>query len=313
MEKQTEVRMARHPIGVVSERTGLSPDVLRVWERRYVVVEPQRGEGGQRLYSDVDVERLQLLRHATQAGRGIGSVAALPMDELAKLVQEDQRARLERSDERSGSPEELDLDQALIFAKLLDADRMERLLTRAAIRMGAPRFIEHSAAPLLQRIGDDWHAGRLTIAQEHFATALVRSVVVSVLRSMGHQDDAPVILVSGPAGDRHEMGALLAAAVATSEGWRVVYLGTDLPAGEIAEAARAAKADAVGLSVVYVKDSAKTASELSHVRDLLPEGVPLLLGGGGVAQVATAIEHPGVYPVRDLTELRTTLQALANR
>src|SRR5215207_6184842 len=77
----------RHPIGVVAERTGLSPDVLRVWERRYAVVEPHRSAGGQRLYSDADIERLSLLHRATQGGHGIGHVATMSKAKLEELVQ----------------------------------------------------------------------------------------------------------------------------------------------------------------------------------------------------------------------------------
>src|SRR6476661_3084343 len=88
---------ARHPIAVVAERTGLSQDVLRVWERRYGVVTPKRGPGGQRLYSDADVERLALLHAATRAGRGIGQVAGLTTHAIAALVDEDSAARERRA------------------------------------------------------------------------------------------------------------------------------------------------------------------------------------------------------------------------
>src|SRR6202035_4511197 len=86
-------RVGRHPIGVVAERTGLTPDVLRVWERRYRAVEPTRTEGGQRLYSDADIERLRLMYLATGAGRGISQVARLDTEELTRLVREDAEAR----------------------------------------------------------------------------------------------------------------------------------------------------------------------------------------------------------------------------
>src|SRR5918997_5056654 len=97
MQRRSEPDIARHPIGVVAERTGLSPDLLRVWERRYQAVEPSRSLDGQRAYSDADVERLRLLRLATLAGRSIRQVARLTSDELARLVREDEAARQEVS------------------------------------------------------------------------------------------------------------------------------------------------------------------------------------------------------------------------
>jgi len=310
MKSQAETR-GRHPIGVAAERTGLSQEVLRVWERRYGVVEPSRAGGGQRLYSDADLERLLLLRRATQGGRAIGQVATLSIEELSQLVRADDDARAERGSaamEREGD-RELDLEEAIGYARKLDSERLELLLKRTAAIMGAPRFLERAAAPFLRKVGDEWHGGRLSTAQEHLATAVVQRVVISILGSLSQREGAPTFLVGGPSGERHEMGGLLAAAVAASEGWRVVYLGTDLPAPEIAEAARASGARAVGLSVVFVEDRERTVAELSTVRELLPPSVPLLIGGGGARVLEEELADPGTRFVADLEDLRQSLRA----
>ena len=93
MPSEQQFRIGHHPIGVAGERTGLSPHVLRVWERRYGAVEPIRTGGGQRLYSDADIERLRLLSAVTAAKRSISLVARLPLGELARLAREDEEAR----------------------------------------------------------------------------------------------------------------------------------------------------------------------------------------------------------------------------
>src|SRR4051794_32783934 len=95
---------ARHPIAVVAERTGLSQDVLRVWERRYGAVHPVRSPSGQRLYRDADVERLRLLNAATQAGRSIRHVAALSTEAISQLVNEDAAAREQGTRSIDGNP-----------------------------------------------------------------------------------------------------------------------------------------------------------------------------------------------------------------
>jgi MerR family transcriptional regulator, light-induced transcriptional regulator len=309
MDIDSTDRKPRHPIGVAAERTGLSPEVLRVWERRYGVVEPVRGEGGQRLYSDADVERLRLLRQATQGGRGIGRVAGLELGELARLVREDEEARAELEVKRTGGgAEEFDLEAAVDRARALDADGLETGLRRVAALAGLPRFLERVVVPFVQRVGDEWHAGRLTVAQEHLATAVVQRVVGGMLGSVGGSDRGPAILVSGPAGERHELGALLAAGVAVSEGWRVVYLGTDLPAVEIAEAALATGVRAVGLSVVFVEDRERTLSEILAVRGALPTSIPLLIGGGATAELGDGLDHPTIRVTRDLESFRATLR-----
>jgi MerR family transcriptional regulator, light-induced transcriptional regulator len=306
METEPGERIAAHPIGVVSERTGLSPDVLRVWERRYGVVEPVRGGGGQRLYSDADVERLKLLRLATQAGRGIGQVAGLSGEELARLVQDDRLARLEPPAVAGGGG--LDVEAAIGHAKRLDPDGLERLLRHAAVVAGAVRFLENGAAPFLRRLGEEWHAGRLSVAQEHVATGVVRRVVHSMMDSMVRAEGAPGLLVGTTRGERHEMGGLLVAAAAAAEGWRVIYLGPDLPAAEIAEAAVSSRARSVAVSVVFAEDVDGTAAEIVRLRELLPESVGLLVGGGGAAAVADAVGRPGVLVLGDLEALRQTLR-----
>jgi MerR family transcriptional regulator, light-induced transcriptional regulator len=305
--------VAYHPIGVVADRTGLTPDVIRVWERRYGVVEPSRGSGGQRQYSDADVERLLLLKQATQGGRGIGSVAGLGLEELAELVRSDQEARSSREDGAVVEVPDLDLDEAIELAKRIDGERLEDLLRKSAAILGVPRFLEGAVAPLLRRVGDEWHAGQMTVAQEHLVTATVHRVVVSVLGTLPREGGAPILLVAGLAGERHEMGGLLVAAVAASEGWRVIYLGANLPALEIVGAAVQSGARAVALSLVYVEDGERTVAEVRMVRDGLPRSVPLLLGGVGARDLGELLRHPGTYMPEGFGGLRQALRAWSDR
>src|SRR5512141_668232 len=88
MPTSTESQTPRYPVRLVALRTGLTPHVLRAWERRYGVVSPGRTEGGQRLYSELDIERLRLLRRLTDGGHAIRRIASLPLAELARLDEE---------------------------------------------------------------------------------------------------------------------------------------------------------------------------------------------------------------------------------
>lgn len=309
MSARRREQVATHPIDIVSERTGLSPEVLRIWERRYRVVQPSRAEGGQRLYTDADIERLKLLRQAAQGGRGIGRVADLTVDELAELIREDVEPKSEKAAVESVGKAS-SIDHAIGLAREMDAERLEDLLRRTATLEGAPRFMAETVAPFLQRIGAEWQAGQLSVSSEHLATAIANRVVVSVLDALRPAESAPTLLVAGPAGDRHEMGALLASAIAASEGWRVAYMGPDLPAAEVAGAARAIGVAAVGLSVVFVESRDRTLSELTAVRDLLPPSVPLLVGGRGADELSNDLQHPGIRVIQDLELFRQTLREL---
>ena len=311
MISDSGLEVGRHPIGVVAERTGLTPDLLRVWERRYQAVEPSRAADGQRMYSDGDIERLQLLRLATVAGRSIGQVARRPTEELTQLVREDEaaRQRAARWDER-GLPASAaeSVERALQLARAVDAPELESMLRRTAAALGIPIFLDAMVAPLLRRMGEEWKAGRLAVAQEHLATAIIQRVLEGVIHFLIPTRAAPNVLLATLSGEQHKMGALLAATAAAAEGWRVTYLGPDLPAGEIAAAAVAAQARVVGVSIVHVTEPERVLAELRTVRAQLPRSVPLLAGGAGSVGLAAELDGSGIHVVGDLSELRAALR-----
>lgn len=310
----TGVEGIRHPIGVAAERTGLSQDVLRVWERRYAAVQPSRADGNQRMYSDADIERLTLLKRATDAGRMIGKIAELSTEALAALVRDDDAARAGREREEEAAEPHIhasgsDLDAALSFTRDLDAARLEVLLRRMAVALGAHEFVDGFLSPYLQRIGEEWHAGRLSPAQEHLGTATVERVISGMISNLALADDAPVLAVAGPAGDRHELGGLMVAATAAAEGWGVLYLGADLPAADIASAAIAGRARGVGMSVVFVDDPVRMLGELRALRALLPTTIPLLVGGAGVLKLGEEVESLDIRLLPDRAALRAVLRS----
>lgn len=312
MTRHAELDVPRHPIGVVAERTGLSPDLLRVWERRYQVVEPSRSLDGQRAYSDADVERLRLLRLATLAGRTISQVAGMTTEELARLVREDEAARQEvsrRSERAAVVSTGEDVEHALQLARAVDAPALESFLRRAAAALGVPVFLDGVAAPLLRRMGEEWAAGRLTPAQEHVATAIIHRVLEGVIHFLVAPHNAPSLLLATPMGEQHMMGSVLAAAAAAAEGWRVTYLGPDLPAGEIVAAATALQARVVGVSIVHPGERARILAELRMLRSRLPASVPLVAGGAAAVDLAPELRGAGIHVAQDLAELRAALRA----
>lgn len=300
---------ARHPIGVVSERTGLSADVLRVWERRYGVVEPSRTEGGQRLYTDADIERLRLLHLATRAGRSISQVADLPVGVLADLVREDEEERGRAP--RSGSAPDPGryVDTGLAAVRALDSGALGLELRRAAVVLGVRAFLTDVAAPLFRRIGEEWHGGRLGSGQEHLATVVLRRVLEGLMGEFGSRPGASNLVVATPAGEHHEIGALLVAAAALGEGWNVVYLGPDLPAAEIASVALAKGARAVALSAV-LDDDVDVRGELAKLREALPPHVPVVVGGEAALAREGELAGAGAVVVRDLAGLGPVLRGL---
>ncbi len=297
----------KHPIGVVAERTGLSQDVLRAWERRYGLARPARSAGGQRLYSDADLEHLRLLSQAILGGRSIGRIAHLPLDELAALVQDDAEARRRRPRDAEVQARDDHVARAFEQVAALDGLALDALLRRSAAMLGAATFLDSVAAPLLRRVGEAWHAGDISPAQEHLATAVVKRVIDAVMHALPMSPASPVMISCTPAGERHEIGALLAAATAAVMGWQVVYLGADLPASDIAAAAERTQAHVVALSLVYASDSAAVARELRALRAALPQRTRLVVGGAAAAPILEDLRAADITYLEDLAALREEL------
>lgn len=293
-----------HPIALVAERTGLTQDVLRVWERRYGAVKPARGEGGQRLYTDADVERLILLSAAAGAGRSIGQIARLSSKVLVRMVDDDAAARDARASS-TADPVNAEgiVSTGLELTRSLSSTELDGHLRRAAALLGVTTFIERVAAPLLRLVGDEWHAGRLTASQEHLASSVVHDILVGTMRGFARSNGASRVLVATPAGERHAIGAALVGAFAAVEGWNVIYLGADLPAAEIAAAAVTADVAVVAMSIVYVDNRERVLGEVRSLRARLPKSITIIAGGSGAAMLARELSASGVRVAENVDEL----------
>ena len=301
----------RHPIQVVARRTGLTVDVLRAWEKRYSVVEPGRSEGGRRLYSDDDIERLRLLRRASKAGRRISQVSSLGTEQLAALVREDEREEVESGpDEAPGeaTAAELYLKTCLAAMERMDGKELEDVLKRALLSLNSQTFIDGLAAPLMRKVGDAWSHGDVRPAHEHVASAVLQRVMGRLLDGLQPTAGAPNVVVGTPAGQGHEFGALFVAATAAALGWKVTYLGPSLPAEDIAAAVRDTGADVVALSIVYATEDAEMLEdELKELRLALPPAVPILVGGAGMASCRAALDEIEAIQLNDMEELSRAL------
>ena len=317
MSREAPSYMPLHPMRVVVLRTGLTPDLLRVWEKRYSVVTPTRSAGGQRLYSDADVERLALLTRAASGGRTISQVAKLSVAELQALVLADAGALpVAPAQAAASSAESPDSVRAaaLRAVERFDAIELESTLRGAVLRLGVDQLLDEVIAPLLFTIGSKWQEGHMRPAHEHLASAVIRRTLSWLIAYATPPALAPTVVVATLAGQTHEFGALLAAATAVSQGWRVVYLGTSLPAGEIAAAAIETRATAVALSLVYPADDPAIPHELRDLRAALPPGTAIVTGGGATPDYMAALATVGASCFATTGEFRIWLrQATSTR
>jgi DNA-binding transcriptional MerR regulator/methylmalonyl-CoA mutase cobalamin-binding subunit len=304
----------KYPIKVVSQMTGLSVHVIRAWEKRYNVVEPDRSDTNRRLYSEEEIEKLKLLNEAVHKGHNIGSVAAYTVSELKNLLVKGSSGGTQTKEnfiftESKKSVEEI-IQECLIAIKDYDAHKLEAILLNASSKLTQPVLLEELIVPLVYKVGELWHTGEIRVANEHLASSVVRSFLFNLLESYSVGESAPVLVSATPRGQEHELGALIAGVVAASSGWKVIYLGSSLPAEEIGAVVSHLGAKVVTLSIIYPSDDPHLKRELIKLHQILPTEVSLVVGGRAAKGYYDVLDEIGAMTVTNSRQLRLELEAI---
>lgn len=274
------VPVRTYPIRAVSQLTGISIDLLRVWERRYQAVRPSRSGRG-RVYLDSDVRRLDLLRRLVDAGHAIGTIAGLADRELDSLAEAQEAMRLEdgRHPGVAHRPGRTDLSILKNAIENFDGETLDREMARLATLMGPTALVRDVVQPVMCWVGEQWEAGSIGIAQEHIASMSLRNMLGSLVRVYSRSRSGPPVVFATPTGQNHEFGILCAALMAVGGGLTAVYLGTDVPADDIVRTANARRASAVVLGVAVANPEHDAAAAVSAVALGVAEGVEVWVGG----------------------------------
>lgn len=228
-------------IGEMSRRTGVSPELLRAWERRYGLFEPDRSLGRFRLYSDADITRVEAMR--SQISHGLSAA------EAARRV-------LASSPARGAAPREpatpaLDEPIRTLRAALTSFDEgaAHVALDQLVASLSLETFLRSVVIPLLQEIGEGWERGEITIAQEHFASNVVRGRLMALGRGWGRGTGRHALLAA-PEGEQHDLGLVVLALMLRDHGWRVTFLGADTPVTTITDTSRRVAPEVVVLAML---------------------------------------------------------------
>ena len=303
---------------VVAQRTGLTQHTIRVWEKRYNAVAPERTHTNRRLYSEDDIERLILLHRATAQGHSIGRIAHLSDGELKTLIDEHspppvftQTNSMPHPLTPPDSTAESSVQRCLNAITFMDSNTLTRELMDAEIAMGRNRLLTSVIDPVMNKVGEMWSEGTLRVADEHLATSVIRTFLGTLQFSNRAPQGAPMLVATTPAGQWHEIGALLASLTAQSAGWNTLYMGPNLPAEEIAGAAITHSASAVALSIIYPGDDSLLSTELYKIQRALP-AIPLLIGGRAAAHYKSTIEEIGAQYVGHLALMPEMLSKITS-
>lgn len=288
-------------IAAVERDTGLSKDVLRVWERRYGFPTPIRDANDERCYTLEQVKRLRLIKRLMDLGHRPGKLIDLAPEELAQLAPRHPRAAKASSPVRSG-----ELAELIILIKSHDLAGYQQAMQRLLARNGLQEFVLDTVAPLSTLIGEEWERGTLQIFEEHLFTELTKRLLRQAIASLPFdaQQQRPRILLTSVPGEQHALGLLMAEAMFALEGAQCVPLGTEMPLLEIASAVTAHQADVIALSFSASFPQRQISERLRQLRMLLPNQISLWAGGSG-AQMLPAIEG-----IQLLQSLESAQQAL---
>lgn len=290
----------------VVQRTGLSAATFRAWERRYGFPRPYRTSTGQRLYSERDIAALQWLADQTKQGLTISRAVDM-------LRQGHARAEPKRT-----APETAqgfgDLRQQLRDALLAFAPaRAESLFTEALALYTFEDVCLEIVQPVLVDIGERWHAGNLSVVEEHYASTFMRTRLSALMHAYVRDGTGPLIFAGCAPGEQHELGVLMLALFLMRAGYRVRYLGADVPAEALREPVERHRPAIVTLSA----HSERTAQALAEVAGALREVSPprpVLVYGGRVfnEQPALRAHMPGVFAGEDARAAVATIGGLLN-
>lgn len=285
-------------ISAAERETGLSKDVLRMWERRYGFPRPTRDGHGERVYAAADVAKLRAIKRLMDAGVRPGKLIGL--DQAALHAMADARVPVRR--EASAPALERDM---LALIKAHDVLALSTMLTALLVRQGLQHFVQDTITPLNRAVGDAWLRGELQVFEEHLYTEQVQVALRGAINAFPRHAGDPRILLTTLPGELHSIGLLMVEALAVPEGAQCISLGTQTPVEDIREAALAHKVQIVALSFSAGFPVRQATESLASLRRELPPSIVLWAGGEMTRRVRRTM--PGIVL---LPELGSTLAAL---
>jgi MerR family transcriptional regulator, light-induced transcriptional regulator len=270
-------------ISIVERETGLSKDLLRIWERRYGFPAPERDVTGDRLYPREQVNRLRLIKRLIDSGLRPGKVVPQNEHKLLELAQVHGQVP-------TPADQPHDLDSFMRLLKKHQGDEFKRLLNQQLIRLGIRKFVTEILVPLNSMIGDSWMRGELAIFEEHLYSEVAQNVLRQAIHSLTVEAQAPRILLTTFPDEQHSLGLQMVEALFAAESAHCISMGIQMPVSEIAAAAIAHRADVVALSFSSAYPTQMIGRGLKDLKALLPLHMDVWVGGAGVSSAKIQIE-----------------------
>lgn len=287
-------------ISAAERETGLSKDVLRMWERRYGFPQPARDANGERVYSAADVAKLRALKRLLDAGVRPGKIIGLDPASLNAMA--DARAPARRESASPGLERDV-----LALIRAHDVVALSTMLTALLVRQGVQHFVSDTVASLNRAVGDAWMRGELEVFEEHLYTEQVQVALRGAINAFPRHAGSPRILLTTLPGELHALGLLMVEALVVPEGAQCISLGPQTPIEDIREAALAHNAQIVALSFSAGFPLRQATEGLASLRRELPPAIMLWAGGELTRRVRRTMA--GIVLLPDLPSALTALRS----
>ena len=268
-------------IETVSKMTGIPAPSLRNWEKRYGFPNPDRTSGGHRYYTVLDVEFLKKATHWIEEGQSLNEIARLYRQEHSIVA----------SDSSFSPVDDVTYRVQLIYEALLNFDQMATLQHYATLsaKLSVEQLFDRVFESILKRVGQDWTKGKITVAQEHFASAFIRLKLSTFLSLDFPPTQSPRILTTTLTDERHEGGRMLIAAHLKFRGYPVFYFGTDLPAEDLKSVIKEIRPDVICVSYSEVDRLKRDVKALTQLK------IPVCVGGIAAFDPEVKVSHPSLF------------------
>lgn len=284
--------MGNYSIKDLERLSGIKAHTIRIWEKRYGIINPERTDTNIRTYCDTDLKKILNVSILNRNGLKISKIAQLTGSEIATLV-----------NKLTEDPHDTDSQFENLYISMIDLDEnlFDKIISRVIIQMGFEQMFLHLLFPFFKRIGIMWQTGTITPAQEHFISNLVRQKLIVAIDSIIENDniESKTFLLYLPEKELHELSLLFTYYLLKKRGQKVIYLGAMLPVESLKAVEKLKPVDYLVTSIVGSMDDDEVNTYLKTLSAEIPDKTIFVMGQQAESKISPA-ENIKIVPTINL-------------
>lgn len=305
---------AFYTMKIVTEKTGLNQHVIRVWEKRYGAIKPQRTGTNRRVYDEADITKLEFLKLLTDNGYPISQIANKDVDELSELIVKDKLSLHHKSnyaiDTIVHEPKDV-IQKCIEYLSKFETNELESILLDESVKHSQFDFITKIIEPLLIEVGNKWSSGELRVSHEHLVSSMIKMILMNFKNANLVLNNTNTVLFTTPSGQLHELGALMGSVIASSFGLNAIYLGPNLPVEEIIFAIHENNAKAVVLSIIYPLNDLTLNAQLERLKKLLKTDTDIIVSCKDAKLYMPVIKNINAKLIKNFNDFNRYIQSIS--